>query len=105
MAKERSRSIFNASSPSTSASVARRPRCGGVCGSASENSPKTSDAAAATRIGTAVASRPSEPTARPATIQPIVPSTLMGGNSRPGSRICRNEMALLSASVGMKQSA
>ena len=38
---------------------------------------------------------------RPATIQPIVPSTRIAGNSRPGSLICRNESELLSASVGM----
>ncbi len=37
----------------------------------------------------------------PATIQPIVPSTRIGGNSRPGSAICLNDSELLSASVGM----
>ena len=41
---------------------------------------------------------------RPATIQPIVPSTRTPGNSLPGSRIWRNDSELLSASVGMKHS-
>ena len=37
----------------------------------------------------------------PATIQPIVPSTRIDGNSRAGSVIWRNDSELLSASVGM----
>ena len=53
------------------------------------------------RSGVAVASSPSVPMASPAAIQPMVPSTRIGGNSRPGSFICRNDSELLSASVGM----
>ena len=75
-----------------------------MCGSASEKRPSASEPAAAIRSGTAVASRPSVPTVRPATIQPIVPSTRTPGNSLPGSVIWRNDSELLSASVGMKHS-
>ena len=42
---------------------------------------------------------------RPATIQPMVPSTRTCGNSRCGSRKWSKDSELLSASVGMKQSA
>ena len=88
MANDRSRISFKASRPSTSPSVGRWPSfCGGVCGSASENRPSTTEPAAAIRIGTAVASSPSVPMVSPATIQPIVPSTRTPGNSRPGSVI------------------
>ena len=38
---------------------------------------------------------------RPATIQPIVPSTRMPGNSFSGSFIWWNDSELVSASVGM----
>ena len=38
---------------------------------------------------------------KPATIQPIVPSTRMPGNSLPGSSIWWNDSELVSASVGM----
>ena len=38
---------------------------------------------------------------KPAAIQPIVPSTRMPGNSRPGSVIWWNESEFDSASVGM----
>ena len=85
----------------TSASEARRLRVGGVWGRAKQNSPSSNDAPAASRIGIAVASSPSVPTSRPATIQPIVPRTRIDGNSRAGSFIWWNESELLSASVGM----
>ena len=39
--------------------------------------------------------------AKPAAIQPIVPSTRTPGNSLPGSLIWWNESELVSASVGM----
>ena len=59
------------------------------------------DAPAAMRIGDAVASRPSVPMNRPATIQPIVPRTRTAGKSRDGLSICRKHKALLNANVGM----
>ncbi len=37
----------------------------------------------------------------PATIQPMVPHTLIRENSRAGSRICRNATEFTNASVGM----
>ena len=74
---------------------------GGVCGSMRQNTPSSTEPAAAICSGRAVASRPRVPMNRPATIQPIVPSTRIGGNSRPGSSMWRNERELLSASVGM----
>jgi hypothetical protein len=37
----------------------------------------------------------------PTTIQPMVPSTRTRGNSRAGSAMLWNEIALVSASVGM----
>ena len=101
MANERSPSNWSASSPRTSRTVTLPFRNGGVCGSAKQNTPSTIDPAAARRIGIAVASSRSVPMHRPATIQPMVPSTRIGGNSRSGSVIWWNEMELLSASVGM----
>ena len=78
------------------------PLSGGVAGSTNDHPPSTSDAAAAICSGMAVASRPSEPTARPATIQPMVPSTRTPGKSRSGAPMWRKESELLRASVGMK---
>ena len=69
--------------------VAQRKRppaaFGGVCGSASEKRPITTDAPAASCIGSASASALSTlPTMMPAAIQPIVPSTRIIGKSRAG---------------------
>ncbi len=68
--------------------VAQRARVrssGAACAAASDRTPPAaSSPAAASCIGLPVASTPSVPTTRPATIQPIVPSTRTGGNSRPG---------------------
>ena len=102
MANARSRRSRRASSPSTSRAVIRvAVFAGGVCGSTRQKTPSTIDAAAAICIGRAVSSSWRKPTARPATIQPMVPSTRMAGNCRPGFDICRNEIEFVSASVGM----
>ena len=100
-ANDRSFIKCSASSPSTSRTLTRPVTDGGVCGSSRQNTASATDPAAASCIGRPVASTPIVPTTRPATIQPIVPSTRTGGNSRPGSRIWRNESELVSASVGM----
>ena len=74
---------------------------GGVCGSAKANRPKTTEATVAIRSGVAVASTPSEPTIRPATIQPIVPKRRTPGNCFSGLAIWLKAIALTSASVGL----
>ena len=96
-------SSCSASSPNASRTLNGAPAAfGGVCGSASENRPSTTDAPAASRIGTACASACSTfPTMIPATIQPIVPSTRISGKSRAGSCTWWNEIELVSDSVGM----
>ena len=53
------------------------------------------------RSGVAVASTPSQPTIRPATIQPIVPNTRIAGNCFSGLAIWLNAIAFTSASVGL----
>ena len=75
----------SASSPSASRIENGAPAAfGGVCGSISENRPITTDAPAASCIGTASASAFSTfPTMMPATIQPMVPSTRMTGSRAP----------------------
>ena len=101
-AKERSFMRLSASRPSTSRMLSGLPAaCGGVCGRSNENRPSTTDAPAAMRMGTAVASSASAPTTSPATIQPMVPSTRMRGNSFAVSLMWSNEIELVSASVGM----
>lgn len=75
--------------------------CGGVCGSANENTPSTIDAPAAICSGMTVGSTCSRPTMSPATIQPMVPSARTAGNSRAGSCMWSNDSEFVSASVGM----
>jgi hypothetical protein len=79
---------------------------GGVCGSVTEKAAITSDAPAATCIGSARASaRSSRPISHPAAIHPTVPSTRMRGKSCAASFTWWKEMELVSDSVGMKHNA
>ena len=77
---------------------------GGVCGNAKLNKPNNTEATEAilnVRIKLPSCSQFNHPITKPAMIQPIVPKTLTDGNSFPGSFICRNEMELTNAKVGM----
>ena len=79
-------------------------RMGGVGGNAKLNAPSSAEAPAAMRkVSTKwpPCSQLSQPMVRPAIIQPSVPSTRMLANSFCGFCICRKEMELTSASVGM----
>ncbi len=72
-----------------------------MCGRKKAKRPKTSDAPVAIRIGVAVGSTLSQPTIRPATIQPIVPNRRTAGNCFSGLTIWLNAIAFTSASVGL----
>ena len=102
IANERSFMSDSASSPSTSRTLTLRPSdLGGVCGRRKANTPKASEAPVAIRSGVAVGSSLSQPTIRPATIQPIVPKRRTAGNCFSGLAIWLNAIAFTSASVGL----
>ncbi|MNR01169.1 hypothetical protein D3C85_1169650 [compost metagenome] len=77
---------------------------GGVLGRAKLNKPNNTEAAAAilkVRTRFPSCSQFSHPITIPAIIHPIVPNTLIEGNSFPGFFICLKEMEFTNAKVGM----
>ena len=104
-ANERSFNSSSASSPRTSRTDSALPAAdGGVCGRVRQYTAISTEASAPMRSGRAVASAPSRPMICCTAMNPMVPSTRMRGNSRPGSLMFANEMEFVSARVGMKQS-
>ena len=77
------------------------PSCvGGVSGSIKLSKPKRSAVPAVSSNMLIFVSKPSQVNAKPAAIQPMVPSTLMAGNSFCGSLMFFIAIVLVKASVG-----
>src|ERR1700676_1548725 len=76
-------------------------RSGGGWGNVRQYSAIRTDAAPASRMGTAVDSTRRKPISNPATIQPAVPRTRIAPKSCLGSFICRKEREWGGATAGV----